>query len=138
MADLTHLVEQEIEARMAAQSSATFKADLSYNPTTSLSIKGVSKKTAKKVGVRIRPSDSLGAAAMPHGYTQAQQSHQSVQAVQIPISHQERIRMNEESRPYSAPVDKIKVGGKKVIRVGGGEIWEDSSLVHWDNGIESI
>ena len=103
---------------------------------TMLPIKGTSsssyQRPVKKVKVRIKPTDDLGAAPMPEGYLQAIKKRMPEPAVaNVPISITQRKRMLEESMPYVAPKEK-KIVGKKVIRAAGGEVWEDSNLVHWD------
>jgi hypothetical protein len=105
------------------------------DPRSSLNMKAASygQKAKKKVPVRIIASDSLGAAPLPEGYTAAIQARKPVAVAEAPMSHHERARIVEESRPYVAP-KKVKPG-KSIVRAGGGEVWADPTLVHWDDGM---
>lgn len=89
-------------------------------------------KAPKRIGVRLRSTDTLGAAPMPEGYLKATAEVTPLAPTQIPLSYYERNRIVQESRPYVAPA-KVNTN-KKMIRVGGGEIWNDPTLVHWAEG----
>ena len=99
---------------------------------TALNMKQKTVEKVKKVGVRIRPSDDLGAAPLPEGYlTGAAQQGQPTSTYSI--SAVQRRAMAEESRPYEAP--RLEKKSKNILRAGGGEVWEDPTLAYWDEGL---
>jgi hypothetical protein len=90
----------------------------------------ISKQTKKRIGVRTKPTDSLGAAPLPAGYLEHLASS-AVPKVNVPTSYQENKIIHEESRPYIAPTNNKK--NKAVtMRTAGGEVWIDNSLADWD------
>lgn len=104
--------------------------------TTSINIKSTSssKPARKRVSVRFRPSDDLGATPMPEGYSAALASRSNQPAFTVPDSHYEQIRIQQERRPFMVS-KKTKIDKKLTIRAAGGEVWEDPTLVHWDSGL---
>ncbi|KAI8901034.1 hypothetical protein BC833DRAFT_199819 [Globomyces pollinis-pini] len=89
---------------------------------------GSSSKKVKTVKVRTRPSDGMGAAPLPEGYAA---SIAVTSNIKVPQSYHETMRIAQEQRPY-VPKKEIKQNKKVTIRAAGGEVWEDPSLIYWD------
>jgi hypothetical protein len=89
------------------------------------------KPAKKKVQVRTRPSDNLGAAPLPEGYFEHMQSL-NTKKINIPVSYQDNKRYQQESRPYVAPISNAKKNKTLTVRAAGGELWKDESLADWD------
>lgn len=130
-------LQQKIEEKIAAGAAVA----ASGVKRTAATGGGGWESGAKRVKVRIRPTDNMGAAALPEGYadlkkkTSAWEAKQGVQAAQAAaLSFQEKSRIAEESRASTSGAAGSKlVQPKKILRVGGGKIWEDPTLLHWDN-----
>ncbi|KAJ3306131.1 RNA-binding protein 42 [Kappamyces sp. JEL0829] len=127
-------LKQEIQQKSIASAVSAVEQQ-SHGGLVIKGASGATKATTKKVPVRIRPSDSLGAAPMPEGYGTALQALRAAKDAETasiskaPLSFHERQRIAQESKPYEAPKKK---SDKKILRVGGGKIWEDTTLADWD------
>ncbi|KAJ3271069.1 hypothetical protein HDV01_007082 [Terramyces sp. JEL0728] len=128
--DLSQSALEKIEKQLSSIVPVKIK-----DATTLLHIKKDGNKVEKKASrtkVKIRPSDNLGAAPLPEGYISSLMAKQQADPKIIaPTSHAEKVRIAREKRPY-VPKPQKK-GAQNVLRAGGGEVWEDPTLVYWDD-----
>lgn len=88
-------------------------------PGIKFGVEKINLLATKKARVRLRLGDGIGAASLPEGYMAAIQKPTTSPALMAPISHHERNRIAQESKPYVAPKAKTN---QKILRVGGGEV----------------
>ena len=77
----------------------------------------ISREATKRVKVRVFPTDAMGAAPLPEGYLAMKKSlnpSSSQAAAPFALSYHDRVRIAQESMPYTAPKEKTTT--KKILR----------------------
>ena len=117
-------IQQKVEQKVASniqkvqqqqESIHTGSASLGLNIRKADDSSG--REATKRVKVRILPTDTMGAAPLPEGYLAKKKSLNPSSSAQanapIALSYHDRVRIAQETMPYTAPQEKT---AKKILR----------------------